>query len=89
MVHWRSIKQEGITNVRKSFRKMEEEVLEKYKGEVSKRGAYKGRGEQMEWRMVQRAKHINLENGVKTAGRESFRGSENTICSERRAGKSD
>ena len=30
-------------------------------------------------------KTINLGNGVKTAGRESFRGSESMICSERKA----
>ena len=30
---------------------IEEEVLEKYKVEVSKRGAYKGRGEPSEWRV--------------------------------------
>ena len=38
--------------------------------------------------MVQRVKkNINFDNGEKTVWRESFRGSENTICSERRAMK--
>ena len=44
--------------------KIEEEVLEKYKVEVSNRGAYKGKGEPSEWRMVQRVnKSINLGSG--------------------------
>ena len=38
-----------------------------------KRGAYEGRSEPSEWKMVQRVKNINLENEVKTAGRERFR----------------
>ena len=36
--------------------KTEDEVLEKYKVDESKRGAYKGRCEPSEWRIVQRAK---------------------------------
>ena len=48
---------EHLTSFGKSgLKKIEEDVLEKYQVEVSKRGAYKGRGEPSEWRMVQRAK---------------------------------
>ena len=83
LLQWRSINQEGMNNVRKSFRKIEEAVVEKYKVEVSKRGAHR-RGEPSEWRNVQRVKNINLESGMKTVARESFRGSGNTICSERK-----
>ena len=71
--------------VEKLSDKLQEEVLEKHKVEVSKRGSCKGRGEPSEWRLVQRVKHFNLGNGVKTAGRESFRGSGNMICSKRKA----
>ena len=67
MVQWRSIIQEE-TNI--ACRKYEE-VLEKYKVEVCKRLAYKGRGEPSEWRMVRESRNINLENGVKTVGQES------------------
>ena len=41
---------------RKLADKLEEEVLDKYKVEVSKRGACKGRREPSEWRMVHRVK---------------------------------
>ena len=41
--------------MRKSFRKIEEAVAEKYKVEVSKRGAHR-RGEPWKWRIVQRVK---------------------------------
>ena len=34
-------------------------------------------------------KNVSLETGVTTAGRESFRGSGNTICSESKACKRD
>ena len=36
--------------------KIEEEVLQRYKVEVNKREANKGRGQPSEWRMVQRVK---------------------------------
>ena len=35
-----------------NMRKIEEEILGKYKVEDSKRGAHRGRGEPLEWRMV-------------------------------------
>ena len=58
MVQWRKTNQEEIDNTWKKLSgKIEEEVLEKYKVEGSKRGAYKGRGQLSEWRMVQRVKN--------------------------------
>ena len=49
---------------KKQCQQMKEEVLVKYKVEVSNRGAYKGRGEPSECRMVQRVnKNINLGSG--------------------------
>ena len=53
--------------------KIEEEVLGKYKVEVSKRGAHKGRGQPLEKRMVQQVKTCQLGKWVKTAGREFLR----------------
>ena len=41
---------------------MEEEVLEKYKVEEAKNGAYKGRGEPLEWRIVQKEKRYQPPN---------------------------
>ena len=45
--------------------KMVEDVLEKYKAVVSKRGAYKGRGEPSEWKMVQRVTKIPASKMVR------------------------
>ena len=47
----------------RSCRKIEEEVLEKCKVEVSKRGAYKGRGEPSQWRMVRHAPERDRQGG--------------------------
>ena len=53
-----------VSQCGKQCQQMKEEVLVKYKVEVSNRGAYKGRGEPSEWRMVQRVnKNINLGSG--------------------------
>ena len=62
--------------------KLSEAVLEKYTVEGSKR-AHR-RGEPPVWRMSRESKNINLDSGMKTVARESFRGSGNTICSERK-----
>ena len=57
MVQWRSNNQEEIDGVWKKLSvKVEEEVLETCKVEVSKKGACKGRGEPSEWKIVQRVK---------------------------------
>ena len=86
MVHWRIGNQEGINNEwKKSSRKMVEDVLEKYKAVVSKRGAYKGRGEPSVEDDPESHKNTSLENGAKIAGQESFRGSGSTICNESKA----
>ena len=39
---------------------MEEEVLDKYKVEESKRGAFKGRGNPLEWRRVRNNKTYKI-----------------------------
>ena len=49
--------------------KMEEEAPEEDKVEEARKGAYEGRGEPLAWRIAKQEKHINLENGVKIAGR--------------------
>ena len=59
MVQWRSINQQEVDNMwKKLSEKIAEEVLGKYKVEVSKRGAYKGRGQPSEWRMEKRVQKI-------------------------------
>ena len=40
--------------------KMVEEILEKYRVEESKKSAYKGRGEPLDWRIVKREKRYKL-----------------------------
>ena len=83
---WRSIDPEVSNNVwDKLSVKLRKKCWRRYKVEESKSEAHKGRGEPSEWGMVQRVKNISLENGVKTAGRESLRGSGNRICSESKA----
>ena len=58
-MQWRNINQEGRNHVWKILSEtMEEEVLEKYKVEESKRGTYKGKSEPSEWRVVQRVKKV-------------------------------
>ena len=57
IVQWRTIIQEETNHRWKElFGTMEEEVLEKYKVEETVKGAYKGRDEPSEWRIVQGVK---------------------------------
>ena len=52
---WRSLKREEIDQCwKKLAKKSEEEVLDKYRVEDSKREAYRGRGAPLEWRRVHR-----------------------------------
>ena len=67
--------------------KMEEEVLEKCNVEQAKKGAYKGRGELLEWRIVKKRKDITARNGAKIVGQEFSHGSESTACIEVKACK--
>ena len=62
---------------------MEEEVLDKYEVEESKRGTFKGKGDLLEWRRVRKNKifKIRIESEEKIAGREFSPCSENTTCS--------
>ena len=55
MVQWRCVIQEEMKNVWKNVKnKIKKSALEKYKVDESKRGAFKGRGEPLEWRIAQR-----------------------------------
>ena len=83
MVQWRSISQARIDNVwkklsekwrRKCYRSTKRRPAreEHTKEEVSRRSG----------RWSRESQNINLEHGVKTAGRESFHGSGNTIYNE-------
>ena len=53
---------------KKLAKRMEEEVLDKNKVEESKRGAFTGRSDPLEWRRDERTTDITLESGEKTAG---------------------
>ena len=64
---------------------MEEEVLDKYKVEDSKREAYRGRGSRWVGGGCEEAKNTGFESGEKTAGQELLPCSESTTC---RVGKS-
>ena len=71
MVQWKSINQEEVHNLWKELcGKIQEEVLEKYKVEEFKRGACKGRGEPLEWRIIKREdRSLQLAAEPKHAGR--------------------
>ena len=57
MIEWRSMSQEEMDECGKKLaEKIEEEVLDKYKVEDNKRGAYRGRGSVLEWRRVRRSR---------------------------------
>ena len=43
---------------KKLAERMEEDVLDNYKVEESKRGAFEGRGDPLEWRRVRKKKEI-------------------------------
>ena len=49
-----------IYAVRNLAERMEEEVLDKYEVEASKRGAFKGRGNPLEWKRVRRSKKYKI-----------------------------
>ena len=51
------VRQEGVDEVWKELSgNMEEEFQDKYKVEEAKKGAYKGRGDPLEWRIVKKYK---------------------------------
>ena len=57
MVEWRHMSQEETDQCwKKLAEKMDEEVLDKYKVEDSKREAHRGKGSPLEWRRVRRSK---------------------------------
>ena len=55
---------------------MEEEVLDKYRVENSKRGAFRGGGSPLEWRRVRRSKKLEYGSGERIVGQESSHFSE-------------
>ena len=56
MKRWRSLNQSETNLFWKNLaERMEEEVLDKYKVEESKKGTFKGRGNPLEWRRVRRS----------------------------------
>ena len=61
--------------------KIEEEVLNKYKVEDSKRGAYRGRGTPLEWGRVRRSKKYRVRKVGEECWEGSSLGSESAICS--------
>ena len=61
MKKWRSLNQSEMDLCWKNLaERMEEEVLDKYKVEESERGAFKGRGDPLEWRRVRRNKRYKI-----------------------------
>ena len=67
-----------------TVRQFDEEVPEKYKVEVSKRGSYKGRREPSVWRTVQRVNKCQLRKWDEELG-ENLHGSWNTTYNEANA----
>ena len=56
MIGWRSLKQEEVDECWRTVAgEIEEEVLNNYKVEDSKREAYRGRGAPLEWSTVRRS----------------------------------
>ena len=61
MIDWRSMSQEEMDQCWKELaEKTEEEVLDKYKVEDNKRGASRGRGSPLGWRLVRRSKKYRI-----------------------------
>ena len=66
MKRWTSLNQiEMDLCCKKLAERMEEEVLDKYNVEESKRGAFKGRGNSSEWRRAPRLKEGDLEKATR------------------------
>ena len=61
MKRWRTLNQNEMDPCWKNLaERVEEEVLDKYKVEESKRGAFKGRGNPLEWKRVRRNKRYKI-----------------------------
>ena len=61
MKRWRSLNQSEMDPCwKKLAKRMEEEVLDKNKVEESKRGAFTGRSDPLEWRRVRKNKRCNI-----------------------------
>ena len=61
MRQWRRMSQQEMDQCwKKLAEKMEVEVLDKYKVEDSKRGAYRGRDSSLEWRPVRKSREYRI-----------------------------
>ena len=61
MKRWRSLNQSEMDPCwKKLAERMEEEVLDNYKVEESKKGCFKGRSNPLEWRRVRRNKKYKI-----------------------------
>ena len=75
---WRSLNQIEIDVC---WKNLAERMEEKFQVEESKRGAFKGRGDPLDRRIMRKNKRYQLENGEKTAGRNISLCLESTTCS--------
>ena len=61
MKRWRRLNQSEMDLRWKNLaERIQEEVLDKYKVEESKKGAYKGRGKPLDWKRVRRSKKYRI-----------------------------
>ena len=62
MKTWRGLNQEEMDQCwKKVAERIEEEVLDKYKVEDSRREFYRGRGSPLEWRFLRRSKKYRIQ----------------------------
>ena len=86
MISWRALSQLDVNECwMKIVRKIEDEVLDKYKLENTNKEAYRGRGEPSEWRIVRRVKKYQPRKWVKVIGQKFSLGSQSAICSDSKA----
>ena len=82
MKRWRSLNQIEVGVCwKKLAERMEEEVLDKYKVEENKRGAFEGRGDPLEWRGVRKNKRYKHRKWGEDRWARIFPCLENTTCS--------
>ena len=61
MKRWRGLNQSEIDRCWKNLaERMEEEILDKYEVEKSERGAFRGRGNPLEWKRLRRSKKYKI-----------------------------
>ena len=86
MVGWRNLKQEEVDEC---WRKIAVEIKRRSytstRWKTAKERPTEGEGHPWSGEMFEEARNIGLENGVKIAGQDSSRGSENISCNESKA----